>query len=364
MSGFISWESIEERIVRAQFSGNNRIEFYETLSLLLENNVLLSDALDELYMVWSDKGRKPSEALAIIAKKCFIAVSNGKTLGQALDHWVPSQEVSLITAGERSGGLVQAFADAIRIIKAGMRIKSAIISATIYPAMLMSITGLLLWIIATKMVPKMALMSNPDNWPGAAYALHIISYIVTNYGMAIIIGLVILLVLIIYSLPRLTGSVRVTLDRMPIYSTYRALYGSTFLLNIAVMLRANVLLKDALEVIAEKANPWLKERVNAAHYGIGIGGNLGVSLDRAGHRFPDKKAVQILMILASRKGFEEALNNFSERWLEQSIKNVEKTASLSLVVSITIIAVLMGLVVVGTTEMQQAIEQEVGSQKM
>lgn len=364
MSNFLSWESIEERIVRAQFSGGNRIEFYETLSLLLENNVLLSDALHELYMVWSDKGRKPSEGLAVIAKRCFSEVSNGKTLGQALEPWVPAQEVGLITAGERSGGLVQSFSDAIRVIQAGMRIKSAILSATIYPILLMSVTGLLLWIISTKMVPKMAMMSNPDNWPGAAYALHIISNIVVNFGLAIVVGIILLLVAVFYSLPRLTGPFRVVLDHLPIYSTYRILHGSTFLLNIAVMLRANVLLKDALEVIAEKANPWLKERVDAAHYGIGIGGNLGVSLDRAGHKFPDKKAVQILMILASRKGFEAALNRFSERWLETSIKNIEKTASLCLVVSITIIAMLMGLVVVGTTQMQQSIEQELGSQKI
>jgi len=360
----LSWESIEERIVRSQFSGNNRIEFYETLSLLLENNVLLSDALHELYMVWSDKGRKPSEGLAVIAKRCLLEVSNGKTLGKALERWVPSQEVSLINAGERSGGLVQAFADAIRIIQAGMRIKSAILSATVYPLLLMSVTGLLLWIIATKMVPKMAMMSNPDNWPGAAFALHVISDIVTNFGLAIVIAIIALLAFVFYSLPRMTGPVRVILDKLPIYSTYRILHGSTFLLNIAVMLRANVLLKDSLEVISEKASPWLKERVDAAHYGIGIGGNLGVSLDRAGHAFPDKKAVQILMILASRKGFEEALNRFSERWLEQSIKNIEKTASMCLIVSISIIAMLMGLVVVGTTEMQQSIEQEVSSQKI
>jgi type II secretory pathway component PulF len=360
----ISWEGFEEWIVRYQFGGGTRIEFYETLSLMLENNVLLSDALHELYMVWSDKGRKPSEGLALIAKKCHTEVANGKTLGQALEKWVPSQEVSLINAGERSGGLVQAFADAIRIIQAGQRIKSAILSATVYPAVLMSITGLLLWIIATKMVPKMALMSNPDNWPGAAYALHIISDIVTDYGLAIVISIIVLLSLISYSLPRLTGSIRIFLDRTPIYSTYRMLHGSTFLLNIAVMLRANVLLKDALQLISDNANPWMKERVMAAHYGISIGGNLGVALDRAGHRFPDKKAVQILMVLAARKGFEEALNRYSERWLEQSIKNVEKTASLCLVISISIIAMLMGLVVTGTTQMQQSIEQEVSSQKI
>lgn len=359
-----AWESFEEYVVKLQFGASSRIEFYETLSLLLENNVLLSDALNELNMVWSDNGRNPGECLAVIARKCLYEVSNGMSLGKALERWSPNQEVSLINAGEKSGNLVQAFFDAIRVITAGQRIKSAILSATVYPSVLLSITMLLLWVIATKMVPKMALMSNPENWEGAAYLLHIISQVVTNYGLIILVVFLSTLTGIFYSLPRMTGTLRIFLDKLPIYSTYRMLHGSTFLLNISVMLRANVLLKDALQLISGNATPWLKERVDAAHYGIGIGGNLGVALNRAGHNFPDKRAVQILMILSARSGFELALNKYSERWLEQSIKKVEKMASLSLIISITIIAMLMGLVVTGTSQMQQSIEQEVNSQKI
>ncbi|MNJ62758.1 Bacterial type II secretion system protein F domain protein [compost metagenome] len=127
------------------------------------------------------------------------------------------------------------------------------------------------------------------------------------------------------------------------------------------MIRAGIQLHDALLLLHEDSEPWLKERIGAAILGTRQGGNLGVALDRAGHRFPDKRSVQYLKILASREGFDEAINRFSQDWVEQCIKTVEQSAKLSLIISMALMAGLMALVALGTLDMQDALDRSVSA---
>ncbi|UST77202.1 type II secretion system F family protein [Pseudomonas siliginis] len=353
--------TLDEMLTAARFSAEMRVDFYRSVALLLDNNVLLNDLLLELYNSYSDDGKKPNEPLAIIALECYQATSNGNKLSYALARWAPHQEVTLIAAGEQSGALVKALKDATKIIGFKQRIKSAVMRATLYPSFTYALAGVLLWVISTLLVPKLSKLSNPDTWEGAGYALSLISSAVTNGGAYMVIGILLLLVAIFYSLPKLKGELRIVLDRMPIYTTYRVLHGATFLLNVSVMVRAGIQLHDALLLLHKDAPPWLAERIGAAIMGTRQGGNLGVALHRAGHNFPDKRAVQYLKILASRQGFDEAIGNFAEDWLEQSITRVEKSASFSIVVSGAFVAGIMALVLLGTFDMQDAIDRSLSS---
>ncbi|NWC89942.1 type II secretion system F family protein [Pseudomonas reactans] len=355
------WNSFDDGLTKFRFGSGSRIELYRSIALLLENNVALNDGLLELHNVFSDDQKNPGEPLAIVTLECFQAVSNGRKLHQALSRWAPHQEVTLIGSGETSGALATSLKDAIRMISYKQRIKTAVLSATIYPAFLYSLAGILLWVIATILVPKMAKLSDPDTWEGVGYVLSVLSWAVTNFGAYLLAMIVGLLLAVFLSLPRLKGDVRVFFDRAPIYTTYRVLHGSAFLLNVSVMIRSGMLLHDALLLLHQDAQPWLKERIGAAILGTRQGANLGVALDRAGHRFPDKRAIQYLKILASRDGFDEAINRFSQDWVEQCIKRVEQSASISLIISAAIMAGLMALVVLGTLDMQDAIDRSVSA---
>lgn len=355
------WTAFDEVVTKVQFGGAERTELYRSLALLLDNNVQISDALHELYLAYSDDEKRPGEPLAVVTKECHQAYANGRKLHEALKRWVPHQEAALLEAGETTGSLSNALRDAIMAITYNQRIKSALLVATLYPGFLNAIACLLLWIISNKLVPKMAQLSDPDTWEGVGYALFVISDVTTNYGVYVIGALITLLVAISFSLPRWTGDLRIYADRAPIYSTYRLVHGATFLLNVSVMIRAGIPIHDALLQLAKGAPPWLYQRISFAAYGTKQGANLGVALQRAGQDFPDKKAVRFLKILATRSGFEEALHNYSQEWLETSIRRVEATSRLSLIFSACLMAALMVTVVVGTYDMQVAIEQSVDS---
>ncbi|MFU7556984.1 pilus assembly protein, partial [Pseudomonas paraeruginosa] len=82
-------------------------------------------------------------------------------------------------------------------------------------------------------------------WSGAAAFLYDMSQFVIHYGAITLIGILVFLFLVFASLPYLRGGLRVHLDKLPPWSVYRMLHGSTFLLNVGVMIQANVSLQDA-----------------------------------------------------------------------------------------------------------------------
>jgi type II secretory pathway component PulF len=356
------FDAFDNFVIRLQFGTGARIEFYEAMTLLMENGVLLNDALKEMYKVASDEGRKPKNPRAIILYDCMMGVAEGRTLSTVLSAWVGPEECSLIAAGEKSGRLVDdedgpgAFSQAIKVITAKRQIMAAILMATVYPTVLGALSVVLLNMVSTQLVPKLAKTTNPENWEGAAALLYAIAQFVTGYGKLALAGLLVLLAGIFGSLPYLRGDLRYYLDKVPPWSVYRMLHGSTFLLNVAVLLQAGIKLQDALALLSDTAKPWLKERIEAAKYGIGIGGNLGVALHKAGYDFPDRKAVQYLMILSNREGADKAIARFGDRWLGESIRKIQSTAKVALAMGVLLIGGLMLIVIAGAGGIQDAIQ--------
>ena len=285
--------SIMQSIQRQMFSGMGgvigagaRIEIYETLELLLSNQVLLSTALREIYRIESKDGKKTNEVRAIVIYDCITALDSGRSLSDALVNWVPDPEVQLLRAGERSGDMVKALKDIVRIISAKGKIVGAVAGGAVYPVVLLGMISILLHQIANNMVPQFARILPPEKWTGAAAALRVIAHIVTSYGLASIVILGVVFAWVSWSLPNMDKSpLRKYLDMIPPWSIYRMLNGSTFLLNVAVMLRAGIRVQEALIMLSKGGSPWLKHRIQAAIQNINQGANLGLALHKTGYNF-------------------------------------------------------------------------------
>ncbi|KTC48741.1 pilus assembly protein [Pseudomonas syringae] len=346
-----AWSGLVDGFYRNQFGGNERIRLYESMTALLENGVPLDLALDRIGSIYSDGGRHARHPIALASYGIGKAVDGGKTLAQACLNWVPYQEHAVISAGEKSGNLIQAFSDCVRIIEARQKVMKLVVSTASYPIFVWSLMAYLLNVIATRVVPAMSRSSNPEAWSGAPMVLHMIATFVTNWGLLTLCIVVVLVVTSIVTLPYFRGPWRTRLEILPPWSIYKALHGSTFLLNIAVMLRANIDPLGALDTLKRGANPWLRERLEAAHYGVRMGKNFGEALDLSGHKFPDHEAIQFLIVLSTTQSFSAAVHRYSLRWLEISLKQVERYAKTLSLVSMVLIGVLMILVMVGAYSM-------------
>lgn len=349
------WEELQERWYSTQFGSKERLQFYERAAALLENGVQLKEAITEISNIYSQDGKQRFHPIAMASREAAMGMANGKTLSDAMANWIPEQERSLIAAGQKSGALIRALEDCERLIEARGAIIGAVVNATAYPTFLFALLVYLFVVISYQMVPNMARMSDPEGWTGTAALLYSISEFVTGSGIYVLGATLLLLTLIFASLPYYVGPGRVRLDRMPPWSVYRTLHGSTFLLSFAVMLRAGIKPYDSLVMLAETASPWLRERVQAARYGVGLGQNLGFALRNAGHEFPDREAIYFLCVLAQRKGFADSAIKFSERWMTMSLKQVNTVAALVRNISLLFVGAMMLLVLLGSYEMESIV---------
>lgn len=364
-----------EAFYAKQFGKNERIQFYESLMGILEDGVPLEEALLTVAKAFSDNGLK-LHPVSLACRDIAQKVKGGKSLTISCDHWVPYDENSLIASGEETGNLVQAFRDCVRIIEIRQRIGRLIASATVFPSVVWSVMAALLYVIAMWMVPSMAQRSNPEAWTGIPALLYAVSNFVSHYGLVTLIGVVTFILVSVATLPvfcglpvtasspawklqltRLFQTMRVRAEKLPPWSVYKALHGSIFLLNMAVMLRSGINQLDALNTLQRNASPWLKERLSAIHYGVSAGKNFGTALKLAGHEFPDAMAMHFLEVLATRKGFAESMERFSNRWLEQTLQRVEAIAKSLIGVSSMAMGIMMMLVVVGIFQLASTVTE-------
>jgi type II secretory pathway component PulF len=251
-------------------------------------------------------------------------VARGKNISDALAAWVPSQEVALIKAGEKAGRIGDALRECSRIILAKQEIKSAVLSGISYPALIAVVFIVLLYQVSVQLVPQIVRIRPEEQLTGSAWILTQISHFVVNWGLWALLGLVVFAIWVGWSMPNMNQSrMRIWLDRIPPWSIYRALHGSTFLLNISVMLKAGVRLQDVLIIMARNGSPYIRSRVGAVLEGINSGRNLGDALMKTGYEFPERRMIQILRSISTQEGFDEHLTKFGERWLKKSVEQVQ-----------------------------------------
>jgi type II secretory pathway component PulF len=348
------------RMAKMQFGGKARVRFYGHVVMMLENRVMLIDALREMYNIASHDGAKPGGGYALVLASCYEAVSRGSTLAEGLRPWVSMNEVAVIAAGEESGDLRSAFGDAIAMIEAGGKIRGAILGASIYPIVLIAMLSVLLHIVAGTLVPKLAAVSNPETWEGAAYALYVLGSFVNDYGLYTIAGFTLLLIAIGLSFPLLGGWLRIKLDRFPPWKLYRTIHGSIFMLNVSLLIRSGMMLQSALELLLSRAGSrWLRERIGAALDNISRGAGFGEALRDTGYDFPDAEAISYLRLLSRLQGFDQAMAQFAKHWLDETIAKVQAAARGFLLAAILMIGGMLVLVVSAVSGIENAIEQSV-----
>ncbi|MFD2274651.1 hypothetical protein ACFS07_35730 [Undibacterium arcticum] len=74
------------------------------LTLLLDNGVILKVAVEKLYGVFSEEGKKPRNIIAMVCQDCLMGINDGKAISDVLFNWVSFDEYSLIQAGEKNRG--------------------------------------------------------------------------------------------------------------------------------------------------------------------------------------------------------------------------------------------------------------------
>ncbi len=346
---------LARRVARLQFGAGERLRVYRKIAKMLSNGLPLLKLLDELHQRASEDGRKPDEALAIVLGEWRRTVQNGRMLSEAMAWWVPKSEQMIIMAGEQAGRLEAGLASAVKVVEASTGIRRAIVGGLAYPVTILAMVLGYIYLFGVQVIPQFSRIVDPASWRGAAKSLHIMSTFVQQWMLPLVVAFAVVVVAVLVAMPRWRGSMRIFLDRLPPFSIYRLVVGSSFLMSFAALQSAGLTVEKSLVRLSDLAGPWLRERMDGALLGIKSGLNCGEALRQTGYGFPSKEIVDDLCTYAEFRGFSDALQLLADEWMAEGVASISRQMKLLNGFSIAFLAIVIAWLVTGFFGIQQEI---------
>ncbi|MGX9960646.1 type II secretion system F family protein [Xanthomonas euvesicatoria] len=345
--------ALDDAWIRMRLSAKDRATFYRSLSLLLKNGVILQKALEKIYMVESGFGEHPNRPKCLMINDILMHVRDGRSFSEAIAHWAPPMEASLIAAGDASGDMDTAFRDVLDLHASRSLLMKTFFTKVPYPIVLFIAAGAMLVSLAANQVPPMLSIAPLEFWSGAGWALIVVSTFVQSWWPYLLGAAVAITVAVGVSLPRATGELRYRLDKFGPWKAYRQFTGAMFLKSYATMVKNQIKQKSALELLTDKATPYLRERLRATLVGINMGRNFGESLRYAEYDFPDPEAIAYIELLSDLEGFEVALTQYASEWMESAVERVSRFLNVFFVASLLAVGCVAAMTVLSSQQMTE-----------
>ncbi|MBO4700675.1 MAG: type II secretion system F family protein [Alphaproteobacteria bacterium] len=338
-----------------RFSNDKRISIWRKLVSLLKNDFTLVNALNRLQMIESHGGAKPNEPFAICMREWEKNLERGLSFSEATRGWVPAEETLLLTSGNMSS-LIVALENVGRIIVANKRIGGAVFSAIAYPTLLLVLVFAIIIMVGLYLVPPLSAVAGEGMvWSGGAASLIWLSNLAGKYWQAFSIVFVAMMFLIWWSLPRFSGRIRVILDALPPWNIYKIRLSVSWMMSLSAMVAAGVTIPDAMRMLADNSNRYLRRILEETLHYIANGDNLGNALQNTGMDFPNNELIGDLTIYADMNDFDENLTQISNDYLENSVKKIESVSETLNTIGILLISGVIAWIVLGTFQMQDQI---------
>ncbi|KAK3286601.1 hypothetical protein CYMTET_5827 [Cymbomonas tetramitiformis] len=240
------------------------MRLYRYLQTYIGNELRETDALAQVYnLIVKTSALKSWDPLAVFtAQALYSLTQTGGTLSTFMATWAPQNEASILAAGQETG-LGPALLD--KLIHHSERltiVNSAVRQAFASLAAGLGLSFLALYWIGTEIFPGIIRSIKTDTFYGYAGQLKAMSDYMVEYGLVTGLGLLLFILLIVYSLPNLVGRARSVLDRLPPWSIYRDLNAATFLVGLATLVQNGVNEQQALVTLNRHAQPYLRDKIS------------------------------------------------------------------------------------------------------
>jgi type II secretory pathway component PulF len=313
-------EDFGTKFAQFQMRNNRKMRFriYRKLQGMLGQNEALSRALERLWYNASDMGRQPGRPSALALRHWLQRDRAGETLSEAMNGWIPSADLYMIRAGEESGQVANSLLAIMHVGDSAQRMKTAIVGAVSYPVFMIILLSGVFWLFGVNLVQNMRKAAPPKVMEAMGGIAGVSDFIMSKGIFLAIFGIA-LFFIIAGSMPYWRGRLRVKFDKYPPWAWFRVWQASAFLLGLSALLRAQVPLKRAVEILEEEGNPWLRERLRSAREEILRGRNLGEALRAGNYYFPDPTVALDLEILSERSDVGQVIDVVTKEWIEEQI---------------------------------------------
>lgn len=277
-------------------------------------------------------------------------VTDGKNYAEAFRPYVPEDEYMMIFAGTKSNDIPGAM-ELICDVKSrtGIILNSAKKMAT-QPLLYLGIIVLYLYTIAKFVIPSLLVgitMSKTDST--ALDIMVFASRLASPVNATLILCfLAFSFVATWWSLSRLTGPIRLWLEKIPPWSIYRNIQGYIWMSSFIALVQSGVPESEALQNQIDRSNPWLKERLSSILYNLKHqGGSLPDAMWKAGFDFPSPEIIDDIESCWGGTGAYQRLLEASKNWADEiQIATTHQTKYVQSGFTILMMAVLGGLMIV------------------
>lgn len=276
-----NWRSLLRVNLTARFSLSL---FNQELLTLLDAGLLMVEALDVLIE------KEPRPEIRELMRSVLGRLREGASLSDALSHHpqaFPLLYVETIRSGERSGNLQQALRRYISYQTQLEQFRKKILSASIYPLLLIGVGGLVVIFLLAYVIPRFSQILNETgrDLSFASQLLMNVGGAIDRHGAVFGIGFITLLAATGFGLTRPefrawlregSWSVPVLGERMRVFQLSR------FYRSLAMLLNAGIPLMSALNQLAGMLDVRMQKKLSVARQAIGTGQLLSHALEESG----------------------------------------------------------------------------------
>lgn len=328
----IDKDKISLRVAELLFTSKKRLRLYHKIARLLDSGVPVQTIVARLRdRSVASRDNVLGEVLTEVHKR----LEKGMIIADALAGFIPAGERVMIRSSVDAGRPEDGFRNCVRFITASHKMKSEVLGAVSYPVFLITVTIGTLYALCLNVIPNLQTMMGND--PVTESGLFkLADFVNSGFGFVPLVVIAVFVTALVLSLSRWSGHSRSYVDNIPPYSIYRLYHGASWLLSLSAMLSSGMTIMQAMgnmeEALADGRNEWLRVRIAATIAGLREE-NLGLALQRAGHKFPDPEVIDDLILLSELPGFHKELLRMGEAWLDEAIERIKRSAALFKVIA-------------------------------
>lgn len=254
-----------------------RASFYRDLAKSIEKGEAHRTFFEaDLAITRANVTRNAARALAVRLMLRYLQAGKDAPLSKVLAVAMPASDRVLLSALDSSSDhptTLRRLADAIEDQR---QARAALLQPLVTPAIVAPSVGYMVYVISSELVPTIAAFTPPEMWEGFNGLVRTASDILREFFIPFALLTLVLAIMYTYALPRWYGEWRGRLERLnPNYTVfavpvmpwlyplalYRLFQSDLLITSLAVQLEAGKSLKEALDLTAKNATPWMRHHL-------------------------------------------------------------------------------------------------------
>jgi len=334
----------------ARSSKSRMIDFTKQLATLLDSGIKLTESLSVLTLQTSDVRFK--NALTDIRDR----VVTGESLADALKDYSDYFDViyvSMVRVGEVTGTLAKSFATIANFMEKRQRVESKVMTAMIYPIVLILFCIVAILILTTKVIPTIGeqIKRAGQDLPWITKRLMDVGFVLTSWWVLVVIAAVFG---IVWSIKKFFRTDRGAYLRdkfllsLPIFGPLiKQRVVSRFASTLSTLLGSGLAMAESLRVVAEvTGNSLMKRAVQQSRDRILAGADIAAPLRDSGVIDP---AIAHMVAVGEKSGeLEIMLKNISDNLEASTDVVIERLSAALEPIIIIFMAAIIGLIAYAT----------------